>query len=913
VEDDISRNDVPGTAQPFEDEAQALLQLQRLFRFANFRLEPDQRRLSSFLHRLETSIQSPGVLSHNVASSSRWASACLTLQKQILSALEALGTSVDGVTTSKINLPFARELFRALMFTIGQSPRLTQENCRKFFAVLGHFLERLVHSAATMESVPDDIVQLVCQCATSPLQEISPSTEKVYEAFTCEFLAHEAWSAAAAANSAISRHLMVQDVNGLLLAHSLVLNLRSKEYHGFAHMRNPANRASLLALLINFSEAWKLTSTQDYLQVLSALLSSIADESIGIRRKNKGSDFEVDDGDDEESASTGFTIIRPGSFVHEKVASLITKESIARLLRQIAASGPSGHSTQVKLNDKAKELASFALTLLRFFPDRGDEIRMWLYLGDTGGEKKIAATKYLWDAAMNSSVFSSVSQSPASALRLLKQSAADSTVNAASRVSAATPGRKDEWTMILVFFELYSFALKHTDDEEFFSPFGQTSIPESSATWAQLNALSRSDIQSLVRFLKNISFTMYFNSAELSEPQERENQTGSIRNYFTVSASTPLAVELATSKEYTVAGLPGMTLDHVKRLSTGLLRGLYERHSRRPTLLQVDWLMTNQFQMDGFIEAVVTENDRRSRIEEEDAADAADDEDDDMARSSGVIGMSNVSRLRNLEALKRQQRKLNRIRQMRAVTPRLEILQNLPFFIPFETRVEIFREFIQLDKVKRSANIDADFQFLGGPRSGAERHLATIRRDHVFEDAFEQFYPLNDGLKDPIQITFVDQWNQQEAGIDGGGVTKEFLTSVVKEAFGPDDDLQLFAETDQNLLYPNPTAVEELEFRLKREGLGTASEEFRKERAGLLAKYEFLGRIIGKCLYEGILVDVSFAGFFLLKWALTGGAGLAPKESAYRANLNDLRELDKVLYQNLVGLLFPHPFRNANV
>lgn len=29
--------------------------------------------------------------------------------------------------------------------------------------------------------------------------------------------------------------------------------------------------------------------------------------------------------------------------------------------------------------------------------------------------------------------------------------------------------------------------------------------------------------------------------------------------------------------------------------------------------------------------------------------------------------------------------------------------------------------------------------------------------------------------------------------------------------------------------------------------------------------YRFIGRILGKALYEGILVDVAFAGFFLAK------------------------------------------------
>jgi ubiquitin-protein ligase E3 C len=52
-------------------------------------------------------------------------------------------------------------------------------------------------------------------------------------------------------------------------------------------------------------------------------------------------------------------------------------------------------------------------------------------------------------------------------------------------------------------------------------------------------------------------------------------------------------------------------------------------------------------------------------------------------------------------------------------------------------------------------------------------------------------------------------------------------------------------------------------------------------------------------LYEGILVDVNFAPFFLRKWALTGGEGHAPNESSYRPTLNDLRDLDEELYQGL--------------
>jgi ubiquitin-protein ligase E3 C len=35
--------------------------------------------------------------------------------------------------------------------------------------------------------------------------------------------------------------------------------------------------------------------------------------------------------------------------------------------------------------------------------------------------------------------------------------------------------------------------------------------------------------------------------------------------------------------------------------------------------------------------------------------------------------------------------------------------------------------------------------------------------------------------------------------------------------------------------------------------------------ASSLAWYRFIGRILGKALYEGILIDVAFAGFFLAK------------------------------------------------
>jgi ubiquitin-protein ligase E3 C len=324
--------------------------------------------------------------------------------------------------------------------------------------------------------------------------------------------------------------------------------------------------------------------------------------------------------------------------------------------------------------------------------------------------------------------------------------------------------------------------------------------------------------------------------------------------------------------------------------------------------------MTDRFDMEGFIPAVVGEEERRHQFQE-DEEDEPDLLDDDAAEPLGIAGSNHALRTIRIENLRRRQRQAARGKALAAIAPRLEILRNMPFFIPFATRVQIFRQFILRDQQRRrNGFVDPETWRLSVAQQSMmnnqfnapdvlARHHADIRRESVFEDAFSQFYGLGDGLKEPIQISFIDQFGSMEAGIDGGGVTKEFLTSVTTEAFKTDDSdgASMFAENDQHLLYPNPAAVDQHKELLRDAGLAKTSPEWQDEVRGLLRRYEFLGRVIGKCLYEGILVDVNFAPFFLLKWALTGGTGSAVKESSYRANLNDLKDLDEGLYQGLVS------------
>ena len=49
----------------------------------------------------------------------------------------------------------------------------------------------------------------------------------------------------------------------------------------------------------------------------------------------------------------------------------------------------------------------------------------------------------------------------------------------------------------------------------------------------------------------------------------------------------------------------------------------------------------------------------------------------------------------------------------------------------------------------------------------------------MFEDGFTHLNALGSRLKSPVAIQFIDEFGMPEAGIDGGGLFKEFLTSYV--------------------------------------------------------------------------------------------------------------------------------------
>ncbi|KAG2030506.1 hypothetical protein BDR03DRAFT_878134, partial [Suillus americanus] len=126
-------------------------------------------------------------------------------------------------------------------------------------------------------------------------------------------------------------------------------------------------------------------------------------------------------------------------------------------------------------------------------------------------------------------------------------------------------------------------------------------------------------------------------------------------------------------------------------------------------------------------------------------------------------------------------------RQLSHFSPRLGVLNNILFAIQFETRVLIFRRFVENDKWNRNKETHG-------------RIDVSIHRGHIAQDGCDRLAEAD--LRAPIAITFIDQFGEPEAGIDGGGVFKEFFTSLCKEVF--DTDLGLWLANKRNEIYPNP-------------------------------------------------------------------------------------------------------------
>ncbi|XP_060527674.1 ubiquitin-protein ligase E3B [Cylas formicarius] len=190
------------------------------------------------------------------------------------------------------------------------------------------------------------------------------------------------------------------------------------------------------------------------------------------------------------------------------------------------------------------------------------------------------------------------------------------------------------------------------------------------------------------------------------------------------------------------------------------------------------------------------------------------------------------------------------------------LLQMMPHIIPHEDRVRLFRKYITNEKTVLGLTESA----CASPQST----LITVHRNRIVEDGYRQLALLpSQALKGVIRVRFINELGLDEAGIDQDGVFKEFLEESIKRVFDP--SLNLFKATSEERLYPSPTS---------------------HLQDNHLQLFEFVGRMLGKAVYEGIVVDVPFASFFLSQ--VSGQTS----QTMY-SSVDELPSLDSALYRSL--------------
>ncbi|GFU51888.1 ubiquitin-protein ligase E3C [Trichonephila clavipes] len=195
----------------------------------------------------------------------------------------------------------------------------------------------------------------------------------------------------------------------------------------------------------------------------------------------------------------------------------------------------------------------------------------------------------------------------------------------------------------------------------------------------------------------------------------------------------------------------------------------------------------------------------------------------------------------------------------------LAILHEFPFAIQFHDRFKILMSLIVKDKQENQGEL-SNFQM------GSLIRI-TVRRNFIYEDASTYLSLQSEpNIKMRILVQLVNAVGLDEVGIDGGGLFREFLQELLKTCFDPNRGF--FKTTNDGLLYPNPNVQRVM-------------PDFSRH-------YFFIGRMVGKAMYENMLVELPLAAFFLTK--------ILSRHSTSDVDIHHLASLDPVMYRNLLFL-----------
>ena len=143
----------------------------------------------------------------------------------------------------------------------------------------------------------------------------------------------------------------------------------------------------------------------------------------------------------------------------------------------------------------------------------------------------------------------------------------------------------------------------------------------------------------------------------------------------------------------------------------------------------------------------------------------------------------------------------------------------------------------------------------------------SVRRDQAFMDSYSK---LSYRSADEIKFGKLSVRFQGEDGVDAGGVTREWFQVMSRQMFNPDYALFVPVASDRTTFHPNKLS------------------EINPEH---LAFFKFIGRIIGKALYEGRALDCHFS------------RAVYKRILGKTVSIKDMETLDLDYYKSLLWML----------
>jgi ubiquitin-protein ligase E3 C len=559
---------------PYATGDQCLSQLRLLVQFVSSRKRDDILRLVYFVDAFEQTFRTLPT----IAAEGEWTKLLKRLAMAVLRVLSS---------ASKPHVPISaiEPLIRSVIFLSGLIPKQMANIARAYYETMAYLTKNLSNLHLQRQQTDSDQKhegvdpELLQEAILALLRPITSETMSVYESFATSYLTIQDLGIYLGGLDGLA-----SQINYRMLALAVSACLAENTPTPRA-LNDTKSRIWLLSYLIFFqrhalgTHANTHTPELEFVTVVSELLTSTATFLM--------QGLEVED-PSEVDLPKGVRPLHP--FIKEQVSSLVNQSSVTGLLSRIRSPRQSqtGLITPSDESKKARVLATYALNLLRIFPRRGDDIRMWLYLGSApSGEQvpgqldaKIPAIKYFWQASRSSQIFQVISSDSHKVLPLLLL-----TEQANESFAMPQDQRDQEWTTILLFLELYTFVLKVMDDDEFFSSTSSfTSSDSTKVSWTRESALPLKDVSDMTIFLKNLAFTLYWNAVDLSEPELRPTAVN-LSTYFNSvsqipgsSAPVPTADDLESKGQNNyLPGVTGIPLEYFKGLVTGLLRMLHER------------------------------------------------------------------------------------------------------------------------------------------------------------------------------------------------------------------------------------------------------------------------------------------------------------------------------------------------